>query len=209
VVTAVESYFVRSDHGEADPRVAEALDAYNRGHLIEREMLTVLRDSRVLVPIVAVAADGESEKQTDMAVPKLVGQDGREAMMAYTSTDTMKRWDPAARPVPMPMRRACEAALAENCALVVDVGGPVQIDVEGARLRALAGGEPIPPAHEDPDVRAAVEAVTRVVALSPAEGRDVVIEIRADSEQDASRAARQIESALRPRLRMMEIRAWC
>jgi hypothetical protein len=200
---------VQPDRGQADPRVMEAIDAYDRGQLIEHSMLAVLRESRVLVPIVAVAADGESEKQTDMAVPKLVGRDGREAMMAYTSVDTMSRWDPAARPVPMPLRQACEAALAENCALVLDVGGPVPIALDGTRLAAIASGEPIPPAHEDPDVRQAVEAVAPLVALTPAESRDVVIEIRASSPEEASRAADTISAALRGRLRTMEIRARC
>ena len=200
---------MQPDRGQADPRVTEAIGAYDRGQLIEHSMLTVLRESRVLVPIVAVAADGESEKQTDMAVPKLVGGDGREAMMAYTSVDTMRRWDPAVRPVPMPMQQACEAALAENCALVLDVGGPVQISLEGARLSAIAGGQPIPSAHEDPDVRQAVEAVVPLATLTSAEGRDVIIEIRASSPEEASRAADKISAMLRGRLRTMEIRAWC
>jgi hypothetical protein len=200
---------VQPDRGQADPRVTEAIDAYDRGQLIEHSMLAVLSESRVLVPIVAVAADGETEKQTDMAVPKLVGRDGREAMMAYTSVDTMSRWDPAARPVPMPLRQACEAALSENCVLVLDIGGPVQIVIDGTRLAAIAVGEPSPPAHEDPDVREVVESVAPLVALTPEEGKDVVIEIRASSPDEASRAADAISAALRGRLRTMEIRAWC
>jgi hypothetical protein len=200
---------VQPDRGQADPRVTEAIDAYDRGQLIEHSMLAVLSESRVLVPIVAVAADGETEKQTDMAVPKLVGRDGREAMMAYTSVDTMSRWDPAARPVPMPLRQACEAALSENCVLVLDIGGPVQIVIDGTRLAAIAVGEPIPPAHEDPDVREVVESVAPLVALTPEEGKDVVIEIRASSPDEASRAADAISAAQRGRLRTMEIRAWC
>ena len=195
------------DRGQADPRVTEAIDAYDRGRLTEHSMLAVLRESRVLVPIVAVAADGETEKQTDMAVPKLVGRDGREAMMAYTSVDAMSRWDPAARPVPMPVRQACQAALSENCVLVLDIGGPVQIILDGTRLAAIAGGEPIPLAYEDPDIRKAAESVAPLVALTPEEGKDVVIEIRASSPDEASRAAEALSAALRGRLRMMEIRA--
>jgi hypothetical protein len=200
-----------ADRGEADPKVAQALDDWDSGQITEREMLETIRGSRVLVPVVAVAmkgVGGESGKQTDMAIPRLVGKDGRAAMMAFTSVDSLSDWEPDARPVPMPARQACEAAIAEDCALVVDVGGPVQVTLEGARLNAIANGEPVPPAHEDPDVRAIVESVATLVALTPEEGRDVVVEVRAASEDEASETAQAITSLLGRRLRTIEVRAW-
>jgi hypothetical protein len=48
--------------------------------------------------------------------------------------------------------------------VVIDVAGPVPLAVEGARLAALAARQPVPLAHEDPDVRAEVEAA---VAAEP------------------------------------------
>jgi hypothetical protein len=48
--------------------------------------------------------------------------------------------------------------------VVIDVAGPVPLAVEGARLPALAAGQLAPAAHEDPDVRAEVEAA---VAAEP------------------------------------------
>ena len=57
------------------------------------------------------------------------------------------------------------AAVADGCAVVIDVAGPVPLAVEGARLAALAAGQPVPPPHEDPDVRAEVQAA---VAAEPA-----------------------------------------
>lgn len=192
---------MQPDRGDADPEVAAALASYSRGELTEREMLAMLRDSRVLVPIVAVAADGSSEKQTDMALPKLVGRDGREAVMAFTSVDTMRRWDTQARPVPMPAERACQAALGENCVLVVDVGGPVPVALEGARLSAIAGGEPVPSPHEDPEVRSIVERIAPDATLVPADGKDLVVELT------SADPAREIALALRHRLRIVEFRA--
>lgn len=192
---------MQPDRGGADPQVVAALDTYGRGELPERDMLAVLRGSRMLVPIVAVAADGSSEKQTDMALPKLVGNDGREAVMAFTSVDTMRRWDPQARPVPMPAERACQAALSENCVLVVDVGGPVPVALEGARLSAIAGGEPVPPPHEDPEVRSIVERIDPGAVLVPADGKDMVVELT------SAAPARDIALALRHRLRAIEFRA--
>jgi hypothetical protein len=48
--------------------------------------------------------------------------------------------------------------VADGCAVVIDVAGPVPLAVEGARLAALAAGQPIPAPHQDRDVRAAVGA---------------------------------------------------
>ena len=91
-----------------------------------------------------------------MALPTLIGNDGRKAVIAFTGTDTLRRWRADARPVPVPGRASVAAvAPTEADAVVIDVAGPVPLVVEGARLRALASGEPPPLPHEDPDIRAA------------------------------------------------------
>src|SRR5580704_18069133 len=59
---AGESPF-RDDHGSAEPRVAAALAAFGSGQGSEHAKLTALASSRLLVPIVAVAAGGEGEPQ--------------------------------------------------------------------------------------------------------------------------------------------------
>jgi hypothetical protein len=194
-----------ADVGQADPHVTAALTAWAQGQLPERGLLAALAASRVLIPVVAVPmkGDGEPEKQTDMALPKLVGKDGRSAVMAFTSVDTMKGWDPSARPVPVPVPRACEAAISEDSALVLDVAGPVPLSVDGARLEAIASGDPIPPPHLDQDVQAVVASLAPGAALVPAERGDLIVELT--PVQDAE-VARTVAIALRHRLRMLEFR---
>lgn len=192
-----------ADLGQADPRVAAALASWARGELPERAMLTALSAARVLIPIVAVAADGESEKQTDMALPKLVGKDGRSAIMAFTSIEAMGRWDQSARPVPVPARRACEAAVAEDSALVLDVAGPVPVSVDGQRLAAIATGDRLPSPAEENDVHAIVGSLAPGATLAPADGADLIVELTPG--QDAQ-VARDVALALRHRLRMLEFR---
>jgi hypothetical protein len=85
-------------------------------------------------------------------------------VLAFTGLEALARWRPNARPVPAEADRVWRAAVADRCAVVIDVAGPVPLAVEGARLEALAAGQPVPPAHEDPDVRAEVEAA---VAAEP------------------------------------------
>ncbi len=214
------------DTGEADPAVAAALDAYARGAGSEHEALTAIAASRLLVPVVAVLTEDPSEaersagsppgasgqagaeKESEMALPTLIGNDGRTAVIAFTGTGPLSRWRQDARPVPVAATRVCEAALAEADALVIDVAGPVPLAVEGARLRALAGDQPPPPPHEDPDVRAAIAEVTPRFTLEPGgQGTDLVVVLQTADAQEAQRVAGQIAVRLAARLRRgIEIR---
>ena len=157
----------RGDRGAADPRVTAALTAYQAGQGSEQAALTALAAARLLVPVVAVLVDGtaaQGDKDSEMVLPTLIGRDGRPAVLAFTSLDALARWRPQARPVPAEADRVWRAAVADGCAVVIDVAGPVPLAVEGARLAALAAGHPVPPPHEDPDVQAEVQAA---VAAEP------------------------------------------
>ena len=163
----------RYDDGAADPRVTAALAAYYAGQGSEQDALTALAAARLLVPVVAVPADdptvkgdraAEGDKNSQMVLPTLIGRDGRPAVLAFTGLDTLARWRPNARPVPAESDRVWRAAVADGCAVVIDVAGPVPVAVEGARLAALAAGQPVPAAYEDGDVRAEIEAA---VAAEP------------------------------------------
>ncbi len=73
-----------------------------------------------------------------MAAVLLTGADGRIALLSFTGTETLRRWDPQARPVPVTAPYAAQSAVQEGAAaLVVDVAGPVRLVVEGADLEAL------------------------------------------------------------------------
>ena len=156
----------RHDHGDADPRVTEALAVYQAGRGSEQAALAALAEARLLVPVVAVLADGpaagsektQGDKNSEMVLPTLIGNDGRPAVLAFTGVEALTRWRRNARPVPAEAGRVWRAAVTDGCAVVIDVAGPVPLAVEGARLAALAAGQPVPPAHEDPDVRAEIEA---------------------------------------------------
>ncbi len=124
--------------------MAAALAAYAAGAATEHAVLTAVAASRLLVPVVAVLAEAGAdgtEKETEMALPTLIGNDGRKAVIAFTGTETVRRWRADARPVPVPAPRLWPAVAAEQAdAVVIDVAGPVPLVVEGARLRALASG---------------------------------------------------------------------
>jgi SseB protein N-terminal domain len=181
--------------------VRAALDAYAAGRGSEHAALTALAASRLLVPVVALLTAGEPagqdgprrEKASEMALPTLIGADGRAALPAFTCLDSLIRWRADARPVPVPAAGVWQSAvqlaakgpvtesrgpfghrgvqggrppeLAGASAVVIDVAGPVPFAVDGARLAALASGGPVPLPHEDPDVMALAHGV---LAAEPA-----------------------------------------
>jgi hypothetical protein len=211
----------RGDRGAADPRVTAALAAYQAGQGSEQAALTALAATRLLVPVVAVLTDGtalQGDKDSEMVLPTLIGRDGRPAVIAFTSLDALARWRPEARPVPAEADRVWRAAVADGCAVVIDVAGPVPLAVEGARLAALAAGQPVPPPYEDPDVLAEVRAATAAepaiagFTLAPAreDGADLAVTLRLASPGPGrakkngpavNRAATGIATRLAPRLR--------
>ena len=141
------------DDGAADPVVAAALAAYDAAAPADEAdqhhaTLAVLQDARVVVPVVAVLGeveyDGQGlahDKTSDMAAVLMTGRDGRTALLAFTGSASLARWDPTARPVPVRARQAAQAALQDGAAaLLVDVAGPVLFVVEGDDLDSLARG---------------------------------------------------------------------
>ena len=215
----------RGDRGEADPRVTTALAAYQAGQGSEQAALDALAAARLLVPVIAVVGSEPSEQQepvnakqgdkdSEMVLPTLIGRDGRPAVLAFTGLDALVRWRPDARPVPAGAVRVWRAAVADGCAVVIDVAGPVPLAVEGARLTALAAGQPVLPPYEDPDVRAEVQAVVAaepVIAgfsLAPSRGAaDLAITLhlapgaKTDPGAAVNRAAAGIATRLGARLR--------
>jgi hypothetical protein len=216
----------RHDHGDADQQVTAALAAYQAGQGSEQAALTALAGARLLVPVVAVLAGqgheaGEGDKNSEMVLPTLIGNDGRPAVLAFTSVGALARWRRSARPVPAEAARVWGVAVADGCAVVIDVAGPVPLAVEGARLAALAAGQPVPPAHEDPDVRAEVEAAVAAEPLitgfrlaagteagpeteACAEATDLAVRLRLageDWQPAVNRAASRIAGRLAGRLR--------
>jgi hypothetical protein len=194
------------DDGGADPAVAAALAAYAAGTGTEFAVLTAVAASRLLVPVVAVLAEaGEdgAEKETEMALPTLVGNDGRKAVIAFTSAATVTRWRADARPVAVPAAGLWPAVAAEQAdAVVIDVAGPIPVVVEGARLAALAGGGPPPLPHADPDVRAAVAAVTADFTLEPGGPEaDLTVSLATGDPAAARADAEAIAARLAPRFR--------
>jgi SseB protein N-terminal domain len=217
-----------ADDGSADPAAAAALAAFAAGTGSEHAALTALAGARLLVPVVAAGVpDGDpppgasggschvpgGEKTSEMSIPTLIGQDGRAAVPAFTSLAAMHAWQPGARPVPADAARVWQAAAADAAAVVLDIAGPVPLAIDGARLAALAAGQPVPLPEHDPDVHAAIGAVAatypqvtavRLLGDPPGEGPDLTVELSlapGASSATAGQLGAEVLSRLGSRLR--------
>jgi hypothetical protein len=131
------------DDGSADPALSQALAARDQGAI-----LAALTKARLLVPVVAMLGEVEydenglaHDKTSDMAVALLQGQDGRNALLAFTSTESLKLWSPEARPMPAQAQLVATAAIQEGAAAVVlDVAGPAPAVIETDDVRRVAAG---------------------------------------------------------------------
>jgi SseB protein N-terminal domain len=219
----------RNDDGSAYLGVNAALADFAAGRGTEYAVMTALAASRLLVPVVAVLADQieparprsaepaavrsaiQGEKASEMAMPTLIGVDGRRAVPAFTSLESMSRWQSDARPVPVTALAVWQSACADSSAVVIDVAGPVPFAVEGARLAALARGEAPPRPFADPDVQETVAAVlagqldVASFELQPDDGRHdlaivLVLTPGADGERDVAQLGAEVADAVMARL---------
>ena len=167
-----------------------ALAAYAAGRGSEHAVLVALASARLMVPVVALLAAEEvpgpgglrRDKSSEMALPTVIGSDGRAALPAFTSAASLAAWRPEARPVPVPAAQVWQSGVKDASAVVIDIAGPVPFAVDGARLAALAQGRAAPLPHEDPDVMAlahealAAESVIGGYRLQPGtDGTDLTL----------------------------------
>lgn len=171
------------DDGGADPAVLTALRSGDQASIV-----AALATARLLVPVTAVAlgeetrADGlRQEKATDIAVVLIKASNGLTALPAFTSLAAMTAWRTDVRPVPARAALVAASAVAESADLVViDPAGPRTVELAGPALWAVAEQRPLLPPAEDPDVIAAINAVTRAESAVT----DTVIEPANDERTD-------------------------
>lgn len=128
------------DDGSLDPVLGSAFDQFDSTG-DPTAVLGALCSVRVFVPVIALLGDtpADGDKDADMAAVFMTGADGRKALLAFSSVDTMQAWDGQARPVPIFAYDAARAALDEDAsALLLDLGGSHFTVVETEDLEHLA-----------------------------------------------------------------------
>ena len=138
------------DDGRPDPRWEAAY-----AHPADVEAL-LRAGVRLLVPIVAVLDEADAEtgadKSSHMASVSLVQPDGRRGLLAFTGVESLARWDPAARPVPVTSHQVAAAALDDQAShqLVGDEAIEEAHLQRGGRGGGVPEGEAPGPSHAPP-----------------------------------------------------------
>ena len=130
------------DDGSLDAVLAEAFGVFASTN-DSISVVGALCSVRVFVPVIAVLGEtpADGDKDSEMAAVFMTGADGRKALLAFSSLDAMKSWDPQARPVPVFGYDAAHAALDEGAAaLLLDLAGTHFVVVETDDLEHLAAG---------------------------------------------------------------------
>jgi hypothetical protein len=144
----------RDDDGGPDPRLAAALAAFASSHTpaTRAEVLAALGGARVFLALAAraltteVASSGmRQERQTDIALLTVARPDGSRVLPAFSDGHAVQRWQPQARPLPLPAPTACATAVEDGAVGLLLDPGPEAFLVDAAELAELAAGRvPVP-----------------------------------------------------------------
>lgn len=166
----LESSRFADDDGTTPPAVAAAMAKFRAGDGDEVSVVEALRESRVLIPLVAELgeagqnAEGVTvDKSADLSIVTVAGPDGRTVLPVFTSMDAMTAWNATARPVPTDFRAATLAAADERTDLIiVDPGGEGEFGLRRPAVWAVAKGVEWVPALTNPAVATALaEGIAR------------------------------------------------
>lgn len=213
------------DDGSADPHLVEVLARFAADRTDLEPVVAALGTTRLLVPVVAVLGQGESEadaepvahaglvgdKNADMALVLLKSPAGQPVLPVFTCLDALRHWNPQARPVPVEARRAALSAVDEGCdIIVIDPAGPVTAVLSRPAVWALAQNRHWVPSPRDPQVVSAViAAVSDVPGVTHVEcqaGRGAELAVVCTLTPGLDRAGLdRVTSAISGRLAALEV----
>jgi hypothetical protein len=153
------------DDGKAPPHLLEAVEGFRRGEVGEADVVDAIRTSRLLIPLVARLDEAGTDERgrtfgtsAELAIVTVAGPDGRNVLPAFSSVETMQRWNPTARPVPADAVRVTLAAASEHTDLVVlDPASPGEFVIRRPALWSIGRSERWIPSYLDDEVIAAFE----------------------------------------------------
>ena len=126
-----------NDDGSIEPQLQAAFESGEQARII-----AALSTSRVITAVVESDQVPESDCDDNIGTVMIQGADGRKALLAFSSTQTLAQFDPQARPMPLFTTEAARAAQEEGAqAIVLDHGTENFTVVEGDDFIALAAGQ--------------------------------------------------------------------
>jgi len=163
-----------ADDGSADPALLDALLRFRAGTASQAEVVDAFRPARVLVPLVAEKGDEgigptglKVDKTQELSIVTVAAPDGRRVQPAFSSVDTMRRWDAQARPIPVEAARVALSAAGEETDLIVlDPASDTEFVIRRPAVWAIAQGQPWEPSFLSPEVFSALrESIAHELAV--------------------------------------------
>jgi SseB protein N-terminal domain len=155
------------DDGSANPELVAVLASFRAGQVAAHEVHAVLRESRLLVPLIAnlgeagEGAHGQTvDKSADLSIVSVSSPDGQSALPVFSSVAAMSVWNTAARPVPIETARVALAAASENNGrIILDPGSETEFVIRRTAFRSLADGSEWMHPSLDANLKAAFASV--------------------------------------------------
>ncbi|OIU87174.1 SseB family protein [Microbacterium sp. AR7-10] len=163
-----------ADDGSADPALLAALLRFRGGSGSQVEVVDAFRDARVLVPLIAEKGDegvGPTgltvDKTQELSIVTVAAPDGRRVQPVFSSVDTMRRWDAAARPIPVEAIRVALSASSEQTDLIIlDPASETEFVIRRPAVWAIAQAQRWEPSHLSPEVFTALrESIAHELAV--------------------------------------------
>lgn len=137
-----------NDDGSADEKLLNALDGFRAGKTSVAEVVEVLKNARLLVPLVANLGEADVgqaglkvDKSAELSIVTVRAPDGQLALPVFSSVAAMSFWNPAARPVPNNARTIALAAASEgNTRIVLDPMSQTEFVIRRPAIEAIAKG---------------------------------------------------------------------
>jgi len=133
-----------TDYSADDGRCPEILErALQSGSALA--VAAAVRNVRLLIPVVPAPAgalpdDDHCGVGDGMASVTFIANDGRRALLGFSSLAALHEWDPRARPLPQAGQQIARTVLdAELDALIVDIASDHRTALQGHELRLAAG----------------------------------------------------------------------
>jgi len=150
------------DDGSCPDALAAALELWVKDPTGEAmaAVINALRTERVLVPLLAEAGEfgltdeGKVvDKTQELSIVSVEGPDGKPVAVAFSDVESMRAWNPQARPIPVEAQKVAAWVLDDQMArIVLNPGSATQCVVRRGGVISLLTGDAYTPPWLDGDV---------------------------------------------------------
>jgi hypothetical protein len=150
-----------SDDGSADKNLIAAINEFRSGSGSAEAVVKSFAQARLLIPLVANLGESDTnqqglkvDKSAELSIVTVQAPDGQRALPVFSSVETMKSWNPEARPVPNFGQVVAVAAASEgNTRIVLDPTAATEFVIRRPAIAALAQGLPWRSPENNPELK--------------------------------------------------------